>query len=175
MNTLKHLILIAITTYSTFAYDIKVPAVPDTNVAGFQYVDSIDLVFDGDLQLFLRVQGRKCLEIMDLGGEFCDFLDQDYQLPKQVTAQKIMTPAGKQELQVSIMGEDGNEIFIGFQHDELIYGGVVELQPNVHLYYDEKMEVPSIGFDWVLLNKKTSSKKIFKRMDRFQRLYRHLN
>ncbi|MBT3785466.1 hypothetical protein HOF92_10850 [bacterium] len=171
MTTLKTLILMTIATATGFAHDITIPAIADKNVASFTYVDSIDMVFDGKMELYLRVQGRKCLKIMD--DDFCDFLDQDFSLPKGVQGQKIMTPEGKEEFQVSLVTED-NEIYIGFQSDDLVYGGIVELNPNVSLYYDEKGEVPTIGFDWVLL-KKGPTKKVFKRMDRFQRLYRHLN
>lgn len=177
MNIIKHLILIAVTTFTSIAHDIKVSAISDTTVASFKYVDSINLVFDGDLNLYLRVQGRKCLEILDLGGEFCDFLDQDYRLPDQVQAQKIMTTEGNPELHVNIRTEDQVDLFIGFQADELVYGGVVDLQPNVELFFDEKEEVPVIGFDWVRNQEglRNQTLKNLKKMDRFNRLHRDLN
>lgn len=174
MNTIKHLILMAIASFTSVAYDIKVPAVADSTVASFKYVDSISLVFDGDLNLYLRVQGRKCLEILDLGGEYCDFLDQDYRLPSEVQAQKTMTTEGHPELHVSIKTDDDVALFIGYQARELVYGGVIDLQPNVELYYDAKEEVPGIGFDWVRPQDR-SNIKVLQKMDRFNRLYRNQN
>jgi hypothetical protein len=121
------------------------------------HVDSIELRVSSSLNPYLQLKGRQCL-FTDKKGEFCDYIEHDFQLPAEVRVS---------HLRIFLVSNGAQSQKIGSLSQHQSGDGSVELAENVSLFYDRYYRVPGLVFS----GKSEALRVRLSRMKKFRSLY----